>query len=116
MVLYGITLGYMMVFVLLVAMLGAAGNVIRRGVERSPVPLTWLFRSLGSRQGATFAASAILIAMHVEEASLPPTFRTPTLKGERFRAGRLRLAMRTWCKYGDAQNARSRQFAPSVFN
>ena len=89
MVVYGITLGYMMVFVLLVAVLGAAGNVIRRGVERSPVPLTWFLRSLGSRRGATFAASAILIAMHVDGVSPHPTLRKPTLKGESFRAGDL---------------------------
>lgn len=108
MVVYGITLGYMMVFVLLVAVLGAAGNVIRRGVERSPVPLTWLLRSLGSRQGATFAASAILIAMHMEDISLRPTFRTPTLKGKRFRGGQLHLAVRTWFPSGDIQDARSR--------
>lgn len=82
MVVYGITLGFMMTFMLLVAVIGAAGTVVRRGLKKSPVPMKTLTRALGSRQGATFFACVVLFAMHVERLSLQPTFRTPTLHGK----------------------------------
>lgn len=82
MVVYGVTLGFMMIFLLLVAVMGAAGTVVRRGLKKSPVPLASLMRALGSRQGVTFSACAVVVAMHVERLSLQPTFRTPTLQGE----------------------------------
>lgn len=68
----------MMAFVLVLRVLGGAGNGVR-GLLPTPRPMMRLLRS---REVGAATAFVAVVAAHVETFSLPPTFREITLKGE----------------------------------
>eukprot|EP00752_Nemacystus_decipiens_P014209 g12638.t1 len=78
MAVYVVSAGMMAVFVYVVTVLGVVGNGIRRMLP-SARPVMPLLRS---QKFAAVAASATVVAAHVDRFSLPPTFREVTLKGE----------------------------------
>ena len=77
--LYFLSVGWMMVFVSFVSLLGAMGNGFCRifGPAR-PEPSLLLLRS---RNGAVVAACVALLLAHVEKFAVPPKFRPITLAG-----------------------------------
>lgn len=79
---YAVSLGWMLTFVYLVAVLGAVGNGVCRLVKRFPVPLRGCLRSLQNRKVAVVVACAAIVGGHLKTFSLPITFTEITVKGK----------------------------------
>lgn len=83
---YFVTLAGMLIFVFVVKLLGEAGGSCRRLFKRSPVPVVGLVQAFQSRRVAIMAGGtgwlALLVMVHVEHFSFPPSFRRPTLLGK----------------------------------
>lgn len=79
---YCSTVGWMMAFVYFLAVLGAAGNGIRLLLRPIFAFLATPARLLQRRTVGTAVVCVAALAAHVKTFSLPPTFRTLTLRGE----------------------------------